>query len=273
MSSLRDLSERDLEALSAYLDGALPPAEVARLEPRLADDAGLRAALDDLRLTRRILRSAPALRPPRSFTLTPAQAGARRRPAAAPALRFAATLATVAFLAVSGLDLLGASLRQSAAAPAAAALPQPQTFDLQAPAGEAALESAAATEAPAEAAPSMLLGPMPTPTAPPAERAAAGTPGLGGGLPPSDVGGTVTQGATPEAMLAAGLPATPTPTPTPRPTPTLPAPTEPAASTFAAPPGAQSPLWGMSLLNWIELVLGGTAAALILATILLRRYA
>ncbi len=90
MSSLRDLPRRDLEALSAYLDGALPAAEAARLERRLASDAALRTALDDLRLTRRVLRSLPAVRPPRSFALSPAQAGMRRRAWAFPALRLAA---------------------------------------------------------------------------------------------------------------------------------------------------------------------------------------
>src|SRR4030042_539494 len=109
MSSLGDLSRRDLESLSAYLDGALRSADAARLETRLATEASLRNALEDLRLPRRVLRSAPSVRPPRSFTLTPAQVGIRRRPVAFPALRLAAAVATVAFLAVRGLDPMTAS--------------------------------------------------------------------------------------------------------------------------------------------------------------------
>lgn len=64
-------SSHDLIQLSAYLDGELRPAEKARLEQRLATDANLRAALEDLRQTRLLLRQMPVYRPTRSFTLKP----------------------------------------------------------------------------------------------------------------------------------------------------------------------------------------------------------
>src|SRR3990172_1219271 len=83
---------RDLDRLSAYLDNQLSPAEKAGLEARLAGEPGLRSALTDLRVTVRLLRALPTVKPPRSFTLTAAQAEAVRRPRGLrlfPALRLA----------------------------------------------------------------------------------------------------------------------------------------------------------------------------------------
>ena len=67
------LSNRDLELLSAYLDNELRPAERDALNARLAHDAELRIALAELRANRLLLRQAPRLKAPRSFTLDPAQ--------------------------------------------------------------------------------------------------------------------------------------------------------------------------------------------------------
>lgn len=64
--------DRNLEALGAYLDNALTPAERERLEARLARDAGLRAELEQLRLMKLQLRAMPRRRAPRSFALDPA---------------------------------------------------------------------------------------------------------------------------------------------------------------------------------------------------------
>ncbi len=63
----------DLDLLSSYLDNALPEAARANLEARLSAEPELRATLDSLRTTVRVLRAAPALRPPRNFTLDPAR--------------------------------------------------------------------------------------------------------------------------------------------------------------------------------------------------------
>ena len=62
------ISDRDWEAISAYLDGELNPKERARLDARLQANADLRAALEDLRRTRTVLRSQPRLHAPRNFT-------------------------------------------------------------------------------------------------------------------------------------------------------------------------------------------------------------
>src|SRR3990170_569135 len=85
MSGPSRLSTRDLERLSAYLDGQLAPGEAAGLEARLQDDSALRETLEGLRQTKAALRSLPSLRPPRSFTLTPQMVGTRPRLPPSPA--------------------------------------------------------------------------------------------------------------------------------------------------------------------------------------------
>jgi hypothetical protein len=69
------LSERDLELLSAYLDGALTDREQRALEQRLAHDNTLRTEMDHLRDTVALVRELPRLKAPRQFTLDPAVYG------------------------------------------------------------------------------------------------------------------------------------------------------------------------------------------------------
>jgi anti-sigma factor RsiW len=89
-------SFRDIEQLSAYLDGQLSPQEAARLESRLARDPQLRAVMDELAQSRALLRQLPARRAPRNFTLTAAMAGVRPPlPRPYPTLRWASLLATL----------------------------------------------------------------------------------------------------------------------------------------------------------------------------------
>jgi hypothetical protein len=91
------LSPRDLEMLSAYLDGQLSTKEIAHLQARLQTDQQLQMALEDLRLTRAALRSLPRLRAPRNFTLTPEMAGVHpaKRRQAYPAFGIASLVATL----------------------------------------------------------------------------------------------------------------------------------------------------------------------------------
>jgi hypothetical protein len=144
---------RDIETLSSYLDGRLSPSEAARLEKRLASDAGLRAALQDLRETRAVLRRLPQRRAPRSFRLTPKMAGIRPpEPRAYPAFRLATALATFLFLAavaVNAVTPFAAGRLTAAPAPAygfgGGGGGAPDTFATSAPPMAAA---PAATEAP-----------------------------------------------------------------------------------------------------------------------------
>lgn len=119
------ISEQDFERLSAYIDNQLSPAEKSALDARLSREPELRATLLELRRQVRALRDLPRLKPPRSFTLTPAQAQALRRPAPGlpsffPALRLATSLSAVAFAILTGLSVMSPAARPLALAPAAA---------------------------------------------------------------------------------------------------------------------------------------------------------
>ncbi len=111
----------DVELLSAYLDGQLNAADAKRLETRLAADSALQNVFKDLKAARTLLRTLPARKAPRNFTL---RAGMRRLsapvPPAFPALRFASVFASLIFvatLAVNGLAPLATSRLAAAPAP------------------------------------------------------------------------------------------------------------------------------------------------------------
>ena len=99
------ITPRDWETLSAYLDDQLSAPERRELENRLGNNPELNQGLEELRQTRMILRSLPKLRAPRNFTLTPSMAGQRMGASMTsgiyPLLRLAATLATLFFFIVT----------------------------------------------------------------------------------------------------------------------------------------------------------------------------
>jgi hypothetical protein len=99
------ITPRDWETLSAYLDDQLSASERNELENRLGKNPELSQGLEELRSTRKILRSLPKLRAPRNFTLTPSMAGQRMGASLTtglyPLLRLAATLATLFFFIVT----------------------------------------------------------------------------------------------------------------------------------------------------------------------------
>lgn len=134
---------RDVELLSAYLDGQLPRADSARLETRLETDPNLRAVMDDLSQSRTLLRSLPQRRAPRNFTLTPRMARVKPPlPRAVPALRWATSLATLLLVVTFAANALSPSLASSA----------PMGYGMGGGGEEAPLlMEAAATEAPAAA--------------------------------------------------------------------------------------------------------------------------
>jgi hypothetical protein len=104
----------DFERLSAYIDNQLSPAEKAELEARLAKEPALQAGLNDLRRTVRALRSLPAVKPPRSFILTPQQADARaRRGPLFPVLRLATALCTLLLAVAAARDFATSGLLAS----------------------------------------------------------------------------------------------------------------------------------------------------------------
>jgi hypothetical protein len=106
------LSNRDYEQLSAYIDGQLAPRERERLEARLRLQPELQTALEDLNRTRSMLRRAPRRKAPRNFTLTPEMAEQirpQRRKTSwnlFPALSFASALATLILVASFVFEML-----------------------------------------------------------------------------------------------------------------------------------------------------------------------
>jgi anti-sigma factor RsiW len=168
---------RDVELLSAYLDGQLSQADVARLQTRLKSDPQLASVYEQLGQSRALLRKLPARRAPRNFTLTRQMAGVKApTPRSFPLFRFASALAgllLVLTFAANALGSLSGSLAASAplygkggGEPSAQELPSeagggggPVVEAPLAPAPtEAPAEAPAATAAPLELAPLQPTG-------------------------------------------------------------------------------------------------------------------
>lgn len=156
-------SPQDDELLSAYLDGRLTPAEVARLEARLAAEPALRQRLQELRQVVQLLAQAPRLAVPRAFVLSEAQAAAaspvrgtwwRRWFVGVPrGLTLATAAVALAFVLTLGVDMWSQRRAEEVTmlrAPAA----QPETL-AAAPTAESTVPTAA--EAPTEATPEAIV--------------------------------------------------------------------------------------------------------------------
>jgi hypothetical protein len=131
---MKPISARDLELLSAALDGALNSKEQAALDARLLADPALRGELEQLRGTRALLRHAPRPRAPRNFTLTremlPERGGLN---ALFPWLRTASVVAMILFVAVTSSDVLFSTVLSrtlGAAEPAAQSLMMADDADM-----------------------------------------------------------------------------------------------------------------------------------------------
>ena len=108
---------RDIEQLSAYLDGELSGPETKRLETRLADDPQLVSVLNDLRSARVILRKLPKHKAPRNFTLTRQMVGLKPPlPRSYSFVRFSTAFATVLLVVSFLFNFM--SLGMGGAAPA-----------------------------------------------------------------------------------------------------------------------------------------------------------
>jgi anti-sigma factor RsiW len=165
------LSFRDMENLSAYLDGQLNPSEKTRLENRIQSDPALASALEEFRQTRKLLQHTPHRRAPRNFTLTPKMAGIRPPvPRLVPALSWASAVAMLLFIFTLGTSLVG-QLSPSSAAPMMAAAPSGLGGG---PANAAT--AAPATVAPAAPAPAALATAAPATAAPAIDQYALATP-------------------------------------------------------------------------------------------------
>jgi anti-sigma factor RsiW len=110
------LSDRDYEQISAYLDGGLKPKVRAHVEARLQSDAAFQVALQEMQQTRLLLRSLPSMHSPRSFTLTPTMVGkpvtrSGLYPRSYYTLRLSAVLSSVLLVVVLIGDFLTSGLR------------------------------------------------------------------------------------------------------------------------------------------------------------------
>lgn len=140
-------SFRDVEKLSAYLDGQLKPSEAARLESRLQTEPELASILKDLRQTRSLLRQLPQRRAPRNFTLTPKVVGQKPPlPRAYPTFRFATVLATLLLFFTFAANSLVPNLSRMAPYPygRGGGGGAPEVMMESAPAEEPAMEEPAA---------------------------------------------------------------------------------------------------------------------------------
>jgi anti-sigma factor RsiW len=152
---------RDIEQLSAYLDGQLSPSDSARLESRISSDPEIASAFKDIRAARSILRKLPSRKAPRNFTLTRQMVGLKPPlPRSYSFFRFSTALATILLMLTFAANLILPNLffgmRAAAPAPAAAQ----DAYGMGDGSGTASIAMAAATEAPAmamEAAPMATL--------------------------------------------------------------------------------------------------------------------
>lgn len=153
-------SFRDVEMISALLDGQLAQAEAARLQTRLKADPELASVYEQLAQSRSLLRKLPARRAPRNFTLTPQMVGLKApTPRSFPIFRFASALASLLLVLSFAANRLGSM---------AAAAPVLENYGM----GGGA-EQVPAAEAPAMAAPSEAPAPTEAPAAPQMDTALA----------------------------------------------------------------------------------------------------
>lgn len=151
---------RDIEQLSAYLDGQLSPSDSARLESRIFADPELDSVLSDLRLARGILRKLPARKAPRNFTLTRKMVGLKPPlPRTFSFFRFSTAFATFLLMLTFAANSILPRMSFGAGAPMVAQ----EAYSISGcdePCSPSAM--AAATEAPV--VPSMELAAAPTET-------------------------------------------------------------------------------------------------------------
>jgi hypothetical protein len=97
----KNVSRRDWQILSDYLDEQLSARERARFEMRLNENPELRLALDEMRSIQSLLLEIPAKRAPRNFTLTPQMVGIKKSPPQSfIALRFASAISAILLMVV-----------------------------------------------------------------------------------------------------------------------------------------------------------------------------
>jgi hypothetical protein len=217
MNEKTQLSPKEWQLISAYLDDQVSPRERIQIEKRLASEDAFRQAMQSLRQTRAVIRAMPRRRVPRNFTLTPEMVPVKRKSLLFPVLRYSSAFAAIASILLFAMQLLPS--RMVASAPAAAPL---------------AMEMATAAEEPASAEPPLIFWGEPGAQAEKSVGGYGGGGGMGGGAPdtifsmPYDAATPSIQFEIPQATSEPGIgaaeaganaapafEATPYPTPTP----------------------------------------------------------
>jgi hypothetical protein len=102
---MKNPTQKDVEQLSAQLDGTLPLAKSTRLQERLQADPALVSVYQQLSQTKNLLRALPARRAPRNFTLRRGMQGLQAPvPPAALFLQWSSALATLLFVFALALN-------------------------------------------------------------------------------------------------------------------------------------------------------------------------
>ncbi len=99
------ITDKDWVQLSAYLDGELSGRDLNQLRKRMLSDPQLQSALEQLKITKQILRTAPHVPAPRNFTLTQKMVGFKPKKPTYPRYRLAAVVTSFLLIGVLVLDL------------------------------------------------------------------------------------------------------------------------------------------------------------------------
>ena len=121
---MTQITPKEFEQLSAYLDGLGSVRERTAIEKQLQTRPEYRQTLDELRQMRTLVRNLPARKVPHNFTLTRAMAQEQRLPRFIPFLKFSSVLSALVmvflFVLQFGPSLGGSTALAPAAAPQAA---------------------------------------------------------------------------------------------------------------------------------------------------------
>jgi len=162
------MNRRDIELLSAYLDGELKPSELAKMEARLNSDPELESEMRGMRATRALLRKLPSRKAPRNFTLTRKMVGQNPPlPRTYPVFRWATIAATLLFFFTIGINSFSTQMSSQNVAfgiGGSGGGGDTEQYAESAPAMEAPAEEPAAPPAPAEEELADGLRVMETPT-------------------------------------------------------------------------------------------------------------
>ena len=161
------ITSRDIELLSAYLDNQLSSKDRASIEARLTVEPELRKELQSLDQARQLLHQLPRYRAPRNYYLKPEMIRPARTLKLAPIFGVVSAVASVLLAVVIIGSRLVTTASPVAMSPAAAIPTETITFQQE------IARSAPAAESPTEAAPLIAMGApamdTPTPFVPPAE--------------------------------------------------------------------------------------------------------